>query len=94
MRVTIEQGILSKYNVHMSSYHGGKMEGPSTRQLMHNGKEIFADIAEYIKITLCNEDERDKMNVAQDKKINTICDMTGLLFLLLDSVFAHIYSVH
>lgn len=94
IRMQIEQDIFPKYNVHISSYHGGKMEGPSTRQLMHNGKDIFAEISEHIKQSLGSEQNRDKTNLATDREIDDICTTTGSIFLLMDSVFSHIYSIH
>ena len=90
----IEQDIFPKYNVHISLYHGGKMEGSSTRQLMHKGKDIFAEISENIKQSLGSEQNRDKTNLATDSEIDDIGTSAGSIFLLMDSVFSHIYSIH
>ena len=72
IRMQIEQDILPKYNVHISSYHGGKMEGASTQQLIHNGKDIFAEISIHIKGALGSDQNRDKLNMATDSGIDNI----------------------
>jgi hypothetical protein len=83
------------HKVCMSSYHGGDMEGPPARRLMACGPTAFADIANYIKQTLNNDQNDDgnenneDMLVALNDEIDSICKDHGEVFaLLLDVVFS------
>ena len=97
LRRGIEDTIFADYNVSMSSYHGGDMEGPSARRLMGDGEKIFPNIAEYIKNHI--REERDSqedsaavdsipMQIAEDDEIDAVCKDHGILFVLLDAIFS------
>jgi hypothetical protein len=96
LRRGIEETIFGDYNVSMSSYHGGDMEGPSARRLMGDGEKIFPNIAEYIKHHLREqEDPLDDsavdlvpLQIAEDSEIDAVCKDHGILFVLLDAIFS------
>jgi hypothetical protein len=59
----IEDTIFTDYNVSMSAYHGGDMEGPSARRLMGDG-EIFPNIGDYIKNHIREQEDSSVVNFA------------------------------
>ena len=81
------QGILdlmsSTYGIQMSSYHGGEMEGPSTRLLMTKGREVFHSIAMYLLD--CDKSQDCK---ATDNEITTTCADFANTYVLLDGAIS------
>ena len=83
VRVMIERNIFPKYKMKFSDYHGGDMVGPSLRQMMANGKEVFADIA-----TLVNEVKSN--SAVKEEEINEQCESFGRLCSLMDGIFSKV----
>jgi hypothetical protein len=96
LRRGIEDTIFTQYNVSMSAYHGGDMEGPSARRLMGDGEKIFPDIAEYIKTHIREQRNSQEdsavdlmpLQIAEDAEIDAVCKDHGILFVLLDAIFS------
>jgi hypothetical protein len=89
----IEDTIFTDYNVSMSAYHGGDMEGPSAQRLMGDAKKIFPNIADYIKNHIREQEDSSVVDlapshVAGDEGIDAVCKDHGVLFVLLDAIFS------
>jgi hypothetical protein len=89
----IEENVLSKWYVAISSYHGGDMQGPSARRMLINGDKIFEAIAEYIKEDITPQQPSDEQIesvqlIAENQEIEYVCEGLGVVAVLLDSVFS------
>ena len=84
---SIRQGILdlmsSNYNIKMSSYHGGEIEGPSVRKVMYLGPEVFTSIYQYFQSSNLSTDLP-----ATENEIITTCNNIGTIYGLLDGSIA------
>ena len=86
MRFGIEKDILDKYNCGFSKYHGGKMEGPSLRNLMKDADVIFDDICSYLKENY--EQQETETVPVTGKEIETVCFSYARLAILLDGIIS------
>ena len=90
--MTIQRKLNKDYNVHISSYHGGDMEGNECRRLLRKAEVIMDDIKSILTEHLNGLSNEDKVMRANATEIELFCSGFKRLFQYMDLISHYSYQ--
>ena len=90
--MTIQRKLHKDYNVHISSYHGGDMEGNECRRLLRNAEIIMEDIKSILVAHLGQLPDDEKERRADQAEVELFCAGFTRLFQYMDLISHYCYQ--